>query len=226
MINDDITRHFDMIADNYDEYKKKNNYYYEILKKLYLELIPEAKSKRILEIGCGTGNLISFLRPKQGIGIDVSKQMIRIAKEKHRDIDFKVMSAEFLELDGMFDYIFLADVIEHLSNLNLAFRNMNKISDKDSIIIITAANTLWEPILLLAEKLGLKMPEGPHNRPSYKQFAKILDQNNFKVIKRGYRFLIPKRLPIIHNINKVFYKIPLVRCLGMIEYLVIRPKLL
>lgn len=224
MVNREIIKHFDRLSNSYDKFKERNYYYYAALKELYCQLIPDAKNKRILEIGCGTGALITYLKPKHGVGIDASKNMIKIAMKKNKKIKFEVMSIENIKIKERFDYILLADVIEHLPNIDEAIKNLNKISDKDSIIVLSMANVLWEPLLILAEKFGLKMPEGPHHRIRFKKFNRILNKNDFKIIQKGHRLLIPKKVPIIHHLNKFFYKIPFIRGLGLIEYYIIKKK--
>jgi len=64
--------HFDKIAKDYDFYKKKNWYYYKNLKRVLLGNIPNTENKSVLEIGCGTGDMISSLNPKYGLGTDIS----------------------------------------------------------------------------------------------------------------------------------------------------------
>ena len=132
------------------------------------------------------------------------------------------MSADAIVLEEKFDYIFLADVIEHLSDVNEVVRNLNKVSHKDTIIIFSMINSLWEPIFMLAEKLSLKTAEGPHYRMGFKEFKKILEQNNFEIIAKGNRLLVPKKIPLIYQLNNFFYKIPFIKRLGVIEYYVIR----
>ncbi|MCK4649404.1 class I SAM-dependent methyltransferase, partial [bacterium] len=192
------------------------------LRRLFAELIPDAKSKKILEIGCGIGNIIGYLKPKYGVGIDISKNMVDIAREKHSSLIFRVMSVEDIEIKDKFDYILLADVIEHLTDVEKAVKNLHKVSHKDTIIIFSMINPIWEPVFLLAEKLNLKIPEGPHCRIGLRSFGKILKQNNFSIINEGNRFLVPKKIPLIYHLNSLFYKIPFIRPLGMIKYYVIK----
>jgi len=119
----------------------------------------------------------------------------------------------------------LADVIEHLEDIPKTIEAITKISDSNTKIIFTYANPLWEPILLLLEKLSLKMPEGPHYRIPYYKFKKILQKNSLVTIERGWRLLLPANIPFISNfINKVFFHIPLLKRLGMLEYLIIKKK--
>lgn len=74
----DVKNHFEDIASNYDYWKKRNWYYYQNLKKIIREFVPVDKT--VLEIGCGTGDILASVEPKYGIGADISPKMVEIAK--------------------------------------------------------------------------------------------------------------------------------------------------
>jgi len=218
-----VEKHFDIIAEKYDYFKKKNWYYYANLKTLYKELIPKQSS--VLEIGCGTGDLISEMEANPAFGIDISPEMIKIAQPKHPQIKFEAVTIENFKTDVKFDYIFLADVIEHLEDIPSTIKAITAISDNKTKIIFTYANPLWEPLLMLLEKLSLKMPEGPHYRIPFYKFKKILAANELKTVERSWRLILPANVPFVSNpINSVFYRIPLLRRLGMLEYIIIKKK--
>ena len=46
-----------------------------------------------MELGCGTGDLLNALKPKRGVGIDFSQEMVRIARKRYPNITIIVMSA-------------------------------------------------------------------------------------------------------------------------------------
>jgi len=218
-----VEKHFDEIAPQYDYFKEKNWYYYRNLKKLYRELIP--KDKNVLEIGCGTGDLISLLETKKAFGIDISPKMIDIAREKHPEIIFEAITIEAFQLNTPLDYIFLADVIEHLEDIPSTVEALSKICSKDTRIIFTYANPLWEPILMLLEKLHMKMPEGPHYRIPFYKFKKILNTYDIETIERDWRLIFPAFIPYFsESINGFFYHIPLIRRFGMLEYIILKKK--
>ncbi len=224
-MTDLIEEHFDCIAKEYDSYKKKNWYYYSWLKKLYGDLIPDASKVNILEIGCGTGDILASLNPLQGVGVDVSAKMIEIAKEKHGNspnLEFFKMAAEDLTLKQKFDYIILVDVIEHLRSVEDTVRALRKISGEGTRIIISMANPFWEPLLLVAEKLKLKMPEGEHYRIEYEELKRILKKNGFRIRFRGHRLLVPKKVVFSDAVNQSFYKIPFIRKMGLVEFMAIQ----
>lgn len=218
-----VKEHFDQIAHSYDFWKKKNWYYYQNLKETLRKII--APQSSILDIGCGTGDILVYLNPKNGLGIDASEEMIRIAEEKYTNkngIEFRVASAEdFYFPDRKFDYIIMCDLIEHLPSLELVIQSLKRNSTSNTKIIITTANSLWEPLLIILEKLKLKMPEGPHQRISLKKIEALLKRNNFQILDKGYRLILPLYIPFLSNfINKHFYCIPLLRNLGLIVFIV------
>lgn len=219
-MSDKIRDHFDEIAEKYDIYKSKNWFYYYNLK-LLLKQLADCSEKSVIEVGCGTGDLLAFLNPAQGKGVDISKNMVLLARKKHPSFSFEVAAVEELFSDKVFDVILLVDVVEHLSDVKVAIGNICNIMHCDSKLIITMANPLWEPLLLLLEKLQLKMPEGPHTRISSKHFRKILRNHNLRIVSEGRRLLIPKDIFILSKLNDFFYKIPFLRSLGLIEWYVI-----
>ncbi|MFH1404279.1 MAG: methyltransferase domain-containing protein [Candidatus Altiarchaeota archaeon] len=216
---------FDVIASSYDDYKFRNKYYYSIVKGLVKELIGNPGDKTVLDVGCGTGDLLCSLNPKHGLGIDVSSEMIRIAKEKystHHNLDFKVGDAQTYPLGESFDFIVLMDVIDHIVDLRKAFKNLGKSCASHSRVIIIYANPLWEPILKLAEKLCLKMPE-TENRISLREIEETYSSAGFTREKSGTRTIIPVCIPLFSDaVNKIFNMVPGVRDFGLNKYYVLR----
>lgn len=191
-----VRSHFDGIAKDYDFYKAKNKYYYDNLKKLLKSLIPPGK--RVLEIGCGTGDLLASLKPKIGYGMDLSSEMIKQARrryksEKNLHFSTKLLIANRYSLDA----IFMSDVIEHLEDPKGTFQKISKLMDKNSLFVNTMANPVWEPLLMFWEHRGWKMPEGPHKRIGYKEIKTVMTGAGLKIIRHDYRLLIPVKIPLI-----------------------------
>src|SRR5437016_11627742 len=55
-------------------------------------LIPEGL--RVLEVGCGTGDVLAALKPSSGVGVDLSPAMIARARQLHPQIEFLVGDIE------------------------------------------------------------------------------------------------------------------------------------
>ena len=215
--------HFDAIAAEYDYWKHKNVYYHENLKRLYGQYIP--KNSRVLEIGCGTGDILARLEPKEGRGVDVSEEMVAIARRKYKgEANLQFEREDIYERTDMFGfpYIFLADVLEHVGDLEKFIQQLAARTETGSTVVISVANPLWEPVLMLAEKLHMKMPEGPHTRDSIRETERIFRISGFTLLERGYRLLIPKKIPGSDWINAQFHRLPILRRLGFVVFWVLK----
>ncbi|MGA1867794.1 MAG: methyltransferase domain-containing protein [bacterium] len=220
--------YFDRIAHNRDWWKNRNRYYYDNLERLLSFLIPSEQS--VLEIGCGTGDLLVSLAPSRGVGVDFSQNMIKEAqkkypKEKYQTLEFLVDDAENLHIDEKFDYVVISDLLGELSDIWQAFRNLKDVVNPHSRLVITYFNALWEPILYLGEKLGLKMPQDYQNWVSLDDIENLLNLNGFEVIKKGYSLLFPKKVYMLSFfLNKILAKLPFFRNFCLVIYLVARPQ--
>ncbi|MFM7371693.1 MAG: class I SAM-dependent methyltransferase, partial [Sphaerospermopsis kisseleviana] len=93
----EVKQYFDKIAFDLDWWNRRNKYYYQDIQKLHNFIIPSGSN--VLEIGCGTGDLLAATNPKLGVGIDFSETVVSIAKDKYPDLDFYCLDAENMNLD-------------------------------------------------------------------------------------------------------------------------------
>ena len=62
-----LTEYYDHLAPKRDKWKKRNRLYHKVLEK-YMSFIIPAGSK-VIELGCGTGDLLNAVKPSEGTGI-------------------------------------------------------------------------------------------------------------------------------------------------------------
>ncbi len=214
-----IKNFFDNSAKTRDIWLKKNRYYHKNIVKLFSFNIPE--NSTILEIGCSTGELLNKLNSSKGAGIDISPKAMELAKNKYPHLDFSTDDIENLKLNEKFDYIVMQDLLGHLTDVWQAFRNLKKLTKPETRIIISYYNHLWEPFVLLAEFLGLKEKQPHQNWLTINDIENLLYLNNYEVIKKGHRFLMPFHIPLISDlINKFAPGAPWIKSLCMIKFLV------
>lgn len=74
----------------------------------------------VLDVGCGTGRLLSFLQTsKPGVrcrGLDVSQTAVDVARGRGCSVEVADVSAADFQLDESFDFIIISEVLEHLPN--------------------------------------------------------------------------------------------------------------
>lgn len=224
--SDKIKSHFDALAPEKHLWRQKNAYYYEAQLAVFRFLIPPGK--RILELGCGSGDLISALKPEYGAGIDLSGRMIALAREKYPDLHFVEADAEDPASWGMgdltFDFIILADVVGYFQDIQTAFDRLHPFCKPSTRLIISYYNQLWEPALKLAERVGLKTPAGIGNWLSPEDLENLLFLSDYETIRKERRLLVPKKIPVLYRFIELFGSLPLVNRLCISNYLVAKPK--
>ncbi len=188
-------------------------------------LIP--KGVRVLDLGCGNGDLLAELEPSYGLGIDISPAMIDRAKRLYPNLSFVVGDIEdetvIDAIDGPFDYIVLSDTVGMLDDIETALRRLQPLCGPDTRVIIAYYSQLWEPLLKVAEWVGLKMPQPPTNYLNTTDFLNILDLADFEPIKMDYRQLVPRRLLGLGTlINRFIAPMPGIRRLCLRTYVVAR----
>lgn len=219
-----IAKFFDSLAAERDTWKKKNQYYHSQIERLFQFIIPQ--EKKVLEIGCGTGDLLASVKPKLGVGIDISGKMIDIAKSKYRKLHFKRRDGHNLNIHKKFDYIILSDVIGNFEDVQQVFEEVYKISNNQTKVVISHYNFLWEPVLNLAQRLGLMMPHPRQNWLTDEDIANLLSLANLEIVKKGSILLLPIKVPLISSfINRFIARLPLLKKLCLISYFVVRKNL-
>src|SRR6188768_663919 len=78
--------HWDRVAQKRDHWRGLGHWYHRRLNEIYQFLVNS--DQRILEIGCGTGDLLAALKPAHASGVDFSSEMIERARRKNPTLEF------------------------------------------------------------------------------------------------------------------------------------------
>ncbi len=99
-----------------------------------IQKLGDLKERSVLEIGCGTGRITEFLarRFKTVAGIDISEEMIRVGKERLKNLP----NVRLLATDGLsypfpslsFDFVFSFIVFQHMPDTATIRKNFEEIS--------------------------------------------------------------------------------------------------
>ncbi len=196
----------------------------ELEKYLHYLISPDSA---VIEIGCGTGDLLAALNPKRGLGIDISPKMVELARRQFPDLQFEVGDLEDLQIEEKFDYVVLVETIGHVDDIQLAFKELHKVCKPETRLIIVYYNYLWEPVLKFAEAIGLRMKQPLQHWLPLDDISNLLYLNDFEIIKKGYRFLMPLYIPLVSTFfNKFLANMPFFWKLSLNEILIARPKAL
>ena len=221
-----IRTQFDALADSRDRWIARNSAYYSDDRKYTRFLVPEGA--RILEIGCGTGDLLARLKPSYGVGIDCSEKMIDVARRNHPDLHFITGDIEdpaaLDDLKADFDYIVLSDTIGYFDDIQSVFNQLRAYCTPETRLIVAYYSHLWEPVLWVAELLHKKMPQPDVNFLSSTDITNMLYLTGFEVVRTEWRQLIPMGLFGLGGlVNRFIGTLPIIRRLCLRHYVVARP---
>lgn len=214
--------YFDELSKNRISIRDRHKYYWNEIT-FYCSYFSHSDYS-VLEIGCGTGDLIAAIPGKYKVGIDFSPAMISVASKRFSHVKFCVLDAKKIDLEVKFDLIILSNLIGFVDDVQEVFRSIRAVSHSKTKIIITYYNHLWEPLLKLGELVGLKHKTPPQNWLSQSDIKNLLYLENFEVYRESRRMLLPLRIPILSGfINKYLSKLPLLKSLCINNYTFARP---
>jgi SAM-dependent methyltransferase len=212
---------FEQVADNYLNPGVFKRYYNARLKRLLRFNIPAGKS--VLELGCGTGDLMAALEPRRGVGVDFSERMVEQARARHPSLEFILADAHDFEIDEKFDIILLSNLVGDLTDVQRTLARLAALSHDRTRIIITHYNYLWGPLVKLAEKLGIKPRQREQNWLELEDLSNLLELVDIKTVKHGRDILAPIPFPFISDfINDYIATMPLLSRLSLNSLVIAR----
>src|SRR3981189_1008391 len=136
----DLLDHFEANGDELDRWREFNVAYHEDDTKFMRFLIPPGK--RVLELGCGRGDLLAALKPSCGVGVDFGAETIAKANARHPDLHFVLGDVEAPEtmagIDGPFDYIVIADTIGMFEDIDGTLRLVHQLCAPSTRILTSS----------------------------------------------------------------------------------------
>jgi len=187
--------HWDKVASNINKWHKAGKYYHQRLIEIYNNMV--YPGSKILEIGCGNGDLLDSIDSDKKIGIDFSPAMVNLAQIKHPKLTIINAHADNFLLNEDFDYIILSDLLNDVWDVQAIFNNIKKYTKPNTRIIINTYNRVWEVPLGLIRKLGLSKPNLEQNWLTVPDISNLLELSGFEVVRTTQEILFPANIPIL-----------------------------
>ncbi len=149
-----------------------------------IKLVNIKPNSKILDAGCGTGNLLYLLLKQKKnlnlIGIDISPEMLKIAKRKLKGkTKFMLMPVEKINEKNKFDYIFSVDAFHHYSSQEKAMANFYMALKKNGKLIVVDFDFSF-----LFNKIFHWLEPGNSRMHSAIQMKEIFRKKGFRDIKQ------------------------------------------
>jgi SAM-dependent methyltransferase len=143
--------------------------------------IPGSASGKILEIGCGNGSVLSFLK-RNGLDVtggDISPECLLLCRQ--RDGNIPLMQLDVLDMTfvSVFDIVGLFDVLEHIGDDEKAIQGVSIALKPGGRVVITvpAHKFLWRRADEIAKH---------KRRYSRTEIRSKLERNGFKIEKQTF----------------------------------------
>ena len=201
--------------------RESRRFYPRQLARYFAFLVPPGA--RVLEVGCGLGDLLAVLRPARGVGVDFSPKAIELARARHPELEFQVAEALAFESTETFDYIILSDLVNDLPDVQAVLERLQRVARPDTRLVLNFFNNVWRPVLALAEMLGAKAPTPQQNWLSPGDMRNLLHLAGWEPIKEDARMLWPVGTPVVAPLANRWLG-PIVRPLCLTVLQVARPR--
>lgn len=204
-----------------DERIRANRYFYEQIERVLRFVIPP--NARVLEIRCQTGHLLAAVRPSYGVGVEISDAMVDLARKQHPDLHFVRLDPEDLRLNETFDYIIFSHIFDTADILR-ALERVREHCTPETRVVIVNYNQLWEPVLELASRIGLRSQFVEPNWVSENDVRGFLKLSGFRPVRKHHLILFPKRIPVLSQlVNRIAARLPGLNRLCLMQVMVARP---
>ncbi len=136
--------HYTDISKKYDKYR---SYSENEIKKI-IRFAGIREGARILDLGCGTGNVSSQileLIKADIVGVDISRPMLEVAKSKSLEVVCADACGFHLPFrDSCFDTVIGTYVIHHFGNIPSAFSECHRILRHGALVLLTSGHQQLE----------------------------------------------------------------------------------
>ena len=221
-----LREHFDWVAGHDAGPRAAQADFHAQILQHYRRHIPAGS--RVLEVGCGAGDLLAGLKPAHGVGVDFSSAMLAKARERHRvatTIEYRELDIQETVIEEKFDHVVLDYLTGYLTDIQATLQNLQSAAHERTRLHLTTLNTIWFHPLRLAERIGAVMPQPPSNWLSHHDLINLLELSGWEVISYERLQLFPFNWPLLSSgLNRVLVRLPFIRHFGITLAITARPR--
>jgi SAM-dependent methyltransferase len=208
-------------------YAKGKKNMIDIEEKVLFSFLPESSGKKLLDIGCGTGEITLELKNKGFIvtGIDFSGVAVKKARKKGLDIILSNLDKDGIKFpDNSLDIVWAGDIIEHVFDPMFLLKEIARVLKPDGSFLFTVPNDFNFYNRLLIFFKGKSIQSGLYRRFkiskhhtffSLELLEFMLNSSGFKYDFLSSVFFIPwskyKRIVRNKKLGKLFGKLFIVK---------------
>jgi 2-polyprenyl-3-methyl-5-hydroxy-6-metoxy-1,4-benzoquinol methylase len=163
-----------------------------------LDHVRSVSHGEILDVGCGTGELLMWLRSMLGsssrfVGADLSEDTVEANRARHPFAEFHALDIEQRALDATFEAVICTEVVEHLDDRARALKNLAAMVSRGGHLILTCPTG---KIHLTEKHFGHVSHPKPHELAAHVTAAGLE-----MVSMRSWGFPLYTALKYVANVN-------------------------
>jgi ubiquinone/menaquinone biosynthesis C-methylase UbiE len=214
--------HWDAVTIKAQGHKGLGGYYHRRLMEVFGFHIPTASS--ILEIGCGSGDLLAGVASAFNVGIDFSCKAIAQAHLNHPQCHFLLADGHSLPLAGSFDVIILSDLLNDVFDVQALLNEVRRLCHPETRILINSYSRVWQLPLWLAEKTGAAKANLPQNWLTPEDIHNLAGLADLEVVRHWLEVVLPVNIPLLSSFcNKFLARLWPFNTLGLTNCYLVRP---
>lgn len=155
-----------------------------------LSLLKHKPGERILDVGCGTGQLTSAIADvgAQVVGLDQSPEMIAAARKNYPELQFEIADIATVSYTSEFDAVFSNAALHWVKDQQGAVRAMARALKPGGRLVFEMGGhgniaQLWKAMVQAMSELGVEESADitPRYYPSIAEYAQLLEANGLQV---------------------------------------------
>ncbi|MCY4047496.1 MAG: class I SAM-dependent methyltransferase [Candidatus Dadabacteria bacterium] len=173
---------------NVTDYERNASYVWQRAGEV-LDLLAPRAGEVILDVGCGTGALMSKIAESgcEVVGVDSSPEMVSAAREK--GLDARVVDAQCMEFSNQFDAVFSNASLHWMPDSNAVLSNVHKALKPGGRFCAefgakNNAQTIIDALYEQLQKFNLNGDDyKPWDFPAGEDYRRRLERNGFEIIE-------------------------------------------
>jgi SAM-dependent methyltransferase len=201
---EEVRRFYEDHHDGVERARHARRYFYGTLTRVLQTRIPPGQA--ILDIGCGSGHLLAALRPSRAVGIDLSAPAVAAARAAYGSDVVKFVRGDggdpevLAALPGPYDVVLMVNVVTHLTDVQATLEAIRPLCHARTRIVIYSYSRLWQPVLRLAEMVGLKYRQPPEAWLPPEEVRNMLALADFETVRTDAQIVMPAHVPLLSDV--------------------------
>jgi hypothetical protein len=120
--------------------------------------------------------------------------------------------------------ILLVNVVTHLTDVQRAFEKLKAVCQPRTRIMVYSYSRLWQPLLRLAELLGLKHAPPPESWLPPEEVRNMMGLADLELVREDFQVVCPVYVPVVAELaNRYLGRLPVLEWFSLMYGLIARP---